>query len=164
MTPLPTCATDGGESREGAVCRSAALGATESSNCAPCGSRQQRSPHTFVHMMQASSTLIVARLSVREQKPAHVHHRQGLRCGRFAHAVADVNAVECQDGAASEEEPKTPVLRGHRQSSARAYRKGSYCVSDIVAPPRLMRTGSLPPEVKASGTGIHSSSSSLGVL
>ena len=45
-----------------------------------------------------------------------------------------------------------------------AHFNGRVQLSDIVAPPRLMRTGSLPPEVKASGTGIHSSSSSLGVL
>jgi hypothetical protein len=58
--------------------------------------------------------------------------------------LRDVNAVECQDGAASAEEPKTPVLRAHQHCIARAYRKGSYCVSDIVAPPRC-------PESKASG-------------
>jgi hypothetical protein len=46
--------------------------------------------------------------------------------------VRDVNAVECQDEAASEGEPKTPVLRAHQHSSARAYRNGSYCERAIV--------------------------------
>jgi hypothetical protein len=52
--------------------------------------------------------------------------------------VRDVNAVECQDEAASEGEPKTPVLRAHQHSSARAYRNGSYCERAIVLVKKLL--------------------------